>query len=122
MAEQFKARGLPNPWELPEDATAEQRAEFEERMKQMLFPDEAITTRVDISDLLDAKWRALNRHVTQMSKDFPFIAIGLDGWREFGGAETFILRDSRDVEVRLPETDLFAGLEADAPESGSVAS
>ena len=90
-------------------------------MKQMLFPDEAITTRVDISDLLDAKWRALNRHVTQMSKDFPFIAIGLDGWREFGGAETFILRDSRDVEVRLPETDLFAGLEADA-ESGSTVS
>jgi LmbE family N-acetylglucosaminyl deacetylase len=119
MAEQLKERGLPNPWALPEDATPEQRTEFEEQMKRMLFPDEAITTRVDIGDLLESKWRALNRHVTQMSPDFPFIAIGIDGWREFGASETFVLRDFRGVDVELPETDLFAGLEAAAAVSVS---
>ena len=101
------------------DATPEQRTEFEEQMKRMLFPDEAITTRVDIGDLLEAKWRALNRHVTQMAPDFPFIAIGIDGWREFGASETFVLREFRGVDVELPETDLFAGLEAAAARSVS---
>jgi mycothiol S-conjugate amidase len=75
----------------------------------MLVPDEMITTRVDISPVIEAKWRALQHHVTQMAPDNPFIQFGLDGWREFWAQETYILRESR-VESALPETDLFAGL------------
>jgi N-acetyl-1-D-myo-inositol-2-amino-2-deoxy-alpha-D-glucopyranoside deacetylase len=110
MGEQLAARGKSNPWALPDDATPEQQAELQAQLDKMLVPDESITTTVELGDLIEAKWRALHHHVSQMSPDFPFIAMGLDGWREFGAAETFILRDSRDVDVKLPETDLFAGL------------
>ena len=76
----------------------------------MLVSDESITTTIDIRAFVDAKWGAINRHATQMSPEMPFIAIGLDAWRETWATEAYILRDSRDVDVRLPETDLFAGL------------
>jgi hypothetical protein len=36
--------------------------------------------------------------------------LGLDGWREFWGRETFILRESQ-VESAFPESDVFAGLD-----------
>jgi N-acetyl-1-D-myo-inositol-2-amino-2-deoxy-alpha-D-glucopyranoside deacetylase len=109
MAEKMAELGKPSFWSPPEDATPEQRAEFEAYIAKMLVPDETITTRVDVSDVLDAKWRALRHHVTQMSDDNPFIQFGVDGWRDFWSQETYILRESR-VKTKLPETDLFAGL------------
>jgi hypothetical protein len=44
-----------------------------------------------------------------MAPDNPFIAFGLDGWREFWAQESYILRESR-VSTQLPESDLFARL------------
>jgi N-acetyl-1-D-myo-inositol-2-amino-2-deoxy-alpha-D-glucopyranoside deacetylase len=110
MAERMKALGKTSWWTPPDDASPEERAEFEAEIAKMLVPDETITTRVDISPMLEAKWNALQRHVTQMAPDNPFIQFGLDGWREFWAQETYILRESR-VESALPETDLFAGLD-----------
>ena len=52
---------------------------------------------------------ALKRHVTQISETSPFMALGVEGWRELGARETFILRAAR-VPTDVPETDLFAGL------------
>jgi mycothiol conjugate amidase Mca len=101
--------GVESFWLPPKDATPEQLAEFEETMARMLVPDEAITTRIDISSTIDRKWEALRRHVTQISDDFPFMKFGLDGWREYWNQEAFILRESR-VPNTLPETDLFAGI------------
>jgi N-acetyl-1-D-myo-inositol-2-amino-2-deoxy-alpha-D-glucopyranoside deacetylase len=92
-----------------EDATPEERAAFEEEMARRLVPDELITTRIDVRPYLDAKFRALSRHVTQMAPDHPFLVFGADGWREFWTEESFILRESR-VATSAPETDLFAGL------------
>jgi N-acetyl-1-D-myo-inositol-2-amino-2-deoxy-alpha-D-glucopyranoside deacetylase len=109
MADKMAELGKPSFWSLPDDATPEQRAEFEAYVAKMLVPDESITTRVDVSDVLDAKWSALRHHVTQMAEDNPFIQFGVDGWRDFWAQETYILRESR-VETKLPETDLFAGL------------
>jgi len=109
MADKMAELGKPSFWSPPEDATPEQRAEFEAYVAKMLVPDEMITTRIDVSDVLDAKWRALRHHATQMAEDNPFIQFGIDGWREFWAQETYILRVSR-VKTRLPETDLFAGL------------
>ena len=80
------------------------------RRWQRLTTEEAITTRVDVSAFLDAKWDALHRHATQIGEEFPLVIMGLEGWREFWSSESFILRASRDVNVQLPETDLFAGL------------
>ena len=102
--------GVDSFWLPPPDATPEQLAEYEERMSKMLAPDDTITTWVDIGDVLDLKWAAIQKHVTQINMDFPFMKLGLDGWREFWGRETFILREST-VETDKPESDVFAGLE-----------
>jgi len=109
MQERIEAMGRRGLWSPPEDATPAQLAEHEEYLAKMLVPDEAITTRVDISNVLDAKWQAILRHATQISLESPFMAFGIDGWREFWSVESFILRESR-VPATPPETDLFAGL------------
>jgi N-acetyl-1-D-myo-inositol-2-amino-2-deoxy-alpha-D-glucopyranoside deacetylase len=109
MTEMMTARGIQSPWAPPEDATAEQLAEFEERFIRMTVPDEAITTWVDVDPWLEARLRALKHHVTQISQSSPFFALGVEGWRELGARESFILRESR-VPSHPPESDLFAGL------------
>jgi N-acetyl-1-D-myo-inositol-2-amino-2-deoxy-alpha-D-glucopyranoside deacetylase len=107
--ERLTELGQKSWWTPPNDATPEQLAEFEATIARMLVPDEKITTRVDVSDYIDAKWNALHRHVTQMAEDGPFFILGKDGFREFRGEEAFILVESR-VETTFPESDLFAGL------------
>ena len=75
----------------------------------MLVPDEQITTWVDVSGApLEAKWKAIHEHVTQISDDSAFMALGFEGWREGWAKEAYILaRDEGGAEH--PETDLFAG-------------
>ncbi len=110
MRELYERNGKPNPWAPPEDATPEQLAAMEEEAARMTVPDEAITTRVDISgEPLDRKWAALAEHVTQISADFPMVAFGLESWRDLWSHETFVLRESA-VPTSPPEDDLFAGL------------
>jgi N-acetyl-1-D-myo-inositol-2-amino-2-deoxy-alpha-D-glucopyranoside deacetylase len=109
MRERMKALGR-DWWQEPgDDATPEERAEYAERMARMLVPDEAITTKVDVSPYLERKFSALLKHATQMSPDHPFLAFGVEGWREFWPFEAFVLRESR-VETATPESDLFAGI------------
>jgi LmbE family N-acetylglucosaminyl deacetylase len=109
MRERLDALGERSFWSPPENATPEQLAEFEAYVARMLVPDETVTTWIDVGDVLDAKWRALGRHVTQISGTSPFLRFGVDGWREFWAREAYVLRESR-VPTDLPETDLFAGL------------
>jgi LmbE family N-acetylglucosaminyl deacetylase len=109
MRERLEAIGERGWWDPPADATEEQLADWEAHVARMLVPDERITTRVDVSAHLDAKWRAMQQHRTQISPDFPWMKLGLDTWREIWGTESYILRESR-VETAIPETDLFAGL------------
>jgi len=110
MAAVMAENGQKNPWAPPDDATPEQVAEMEAYAAKMLVPDEAVTTWVETSGApLEAKWRAMHEHVTQLAEDFPFFAMGLDGWRDGWAREAFILRESR-VDTATPETDLFAGI------------
>jgi LmbE family N-acetylglucosaminyl deacetylase len=110
MAERAAETGGTNFFEPPGDASPEQLAEFEEQMRRMLVPDDRITTWIDISgEPLEKKWRAVKRHVTQINDDFPLLAGGLEGWREYWSKEALILRSSR-VESTRPEDDVFAGL------------
>jgi N-acetyl-1-D-myo-inositol-2-amino-2-deoxy-alpha-D-glucopyranoside deacetylase len=109
MNERLKELGAESFWLPPKDATPEQLAEFEAQMAKMLVPDESITTWIDIGEMVDLKWEAIRRHVTQIADDSPFMRFGLEGWREFWGKESFILRESR-VETTVPESDLFAGI------------
>ncbi len=110
IAERMAELGKASPWNPPPDATPEQIAEYEAFAARMLVPDETITTWVDVSEVLEQKWRALRRHVTQIAPDMGFVLLGLDGWREFWSNEAYILTESR-VETAFPETSLFAGLD-----------
>ena len=109
MKDRMEALGEDSFWSEPKDATPEQLADFQAQMAKMLVPDESITTWIDISDVLDRKWAAIWRHVTQMSPESPFLRFGQDAWREFWGKEAYVLRESR-VPARGPDTDVFAGL------------
>lgn len=109
MSEAMERAGKRSFWSPPEDATAEQQVEFEAFMAKMIVPDESITTWIDISDVVDRKWAAVGRHVTQIAADSSFMLMGLDGWRRHWSKEAFILRESR-VPTSTPEDDLFAGL------------
>jgi N-acetyl-1-D-myo-inositol-2-amino-2-deoxy-alpha-D-glucopyranoside deacetylase len=114
MQERLNELGHRSFWEPPEDATAEQVAEFEAYAAKMLVPDERITTWVDIAGApLDAKWNAIHEHVTQISDQSPFMLLGLDGWRDAWAKEAYILRETR-IEAAPPETDLFAGVDQGA--------
>jgi LmbE family N-acetylglucosaminyl deacetylase len=102
--------GKPSFWDPPADATEEQLAEHAAFLAKMLVPDERITTWVDISgDPIDRKWRAIQRHVTQIAMDSGFMLVGEAGWKEHWSKEAYIRRESR-VDVPLPEEDLFAGV------------
>lgn len=110
MAEALEELGRDHPWRPPDGASPEELAAFDSQMARMLVPDEAITTWIDVSGgPLEAKWRAVGRHVTQMSPDSFFLAPGLDAWERWWGREAFVLRESR-VATSIPEADLFAGL------------
>jgi N-acetyl-1-D-myo-inositol-2-amino-2-deoxy-alpha-D-glucopyranoside deacetylase len=109
MRDRMEAAGERSFWSPPENATPEELAGFEAQMAKMLVPDEKITTWVDVTDLIDQKWAAIQKHKTQMSPENPFLRFGPDAWREFWGKEAYILRESR-IPTNLPETDLFAGL------------
>jgi len=109
MRDRLEAAGERSWFSEPENATPGELAAWRERMARMLVPDEAITTWIDVADVLDAKWAAIGRHVSQMSRDNGFLRFGVDFWRDFWSREAFILRESL-VPANPPETDVFAGL------------
>jgi N-acetyl-1-D-myo-inositol-2-amino-2-deoxy-alpha-D-glucopyranoside deacetylase len=110
MARLLEERGIRSWWAPDPDETDEQRLEREAYMARMAAATGPKTTRIDVGDFLTAKHAALREHVTQMSADNPFIALGPEDWRQFAGAEEFTLRESWVVPTRIPEDDLFAGL------------
>jgi LmbE family N-acetylglucosaminyl deacetylase len=110
MRDRIEAAGETSFWSEPKDATPEELGAWRERAAKMRVPDESITTWVDVTDVLDRKWAAIWRHVTQMSPTSPFLRFGLEGWREFWTREAYILRESR-VAAQTPESDVFAGLD-----------
>ena len=110
MNERLVELGVETGWVPPKDATPEQLAEYEERMAKMLTPDDQVTTWIDIGDVLDVKSQAIQKHVTQINMDFPFMKLGFEGWKEFWGRECYVLRDSM-VDSTIPENDVFAGLD-----------
>jgi N-acetyl-1-D-myo-inositol-2-amino-2-deoxy-alpha-D-glucopyranoside deacetylase len=74
-------------------------------------PDEWITSTVDIGDGIRRKREALIAHRSQITPDWPLLAIPEEVQREHFATEAFQLVITH-VPVTLPETDLFAGIEA----------
>ena len=111
MDARMAERGQKPFWAPPDDATPEQIAEMEAFAAKMLVPDEQVTTWIDVAGApLEAKWKAINKHVTQMSDKNPIMAMGFEGWRDDWANEAYIRRESH-VDAPLPETDLFAGID-----------
>lgn len=74
--------------------------------------DRLLTTRIDVREYLGIRDDALRAHATQVDPDGPFFRIAHDVEHEAWGTEDYELHISR-IGVRLPETDLFAGLRHD---------
>ena len=110
MFEVLEARGVKSWFKPDEDETDEQRAEREAYMAKMAAASGPRTTSVDVRDVIPDKLAALREHRTQLADDSFFLALTVDDWREWLPTEDFTLRVSR-VGVRIPEDDLFAGLE-----------
>jgi mycothiol conjugate amidase Mca len=109
VMELLKERGV-RTWTMgDENETDEKRAEREAFMKRMADANGPKTTRVDVDSVLDHKIAAMHEHVTQFAPDSWFLALTADEWRRFQPTEDFTLRVSN-VPVRLPETELFAGI------------
>jgi N-acetyl-1-D-myo-inositol-2-amino-2-deoxy-alpha-D-glucopyranoside deacetylase len=109
MAARLAELGRSSPWSPPDGASPEELATFEAHLARMMIPDERVTTWIDIGDVIGQKWDAIRQHVTQISEDGPFLALGLDGWRQVWSREAYILRESK-VRSRTPEVDLFDGI------------
>src|SRR5207302_3079152 len=68
-----------------------------------------ITTRVDISAHILAKYAAMAEHRSQIHPHSHRFALTPEERKRINPTENFSLRQSR-VEIQLPEDDLFAGL------------
>lgn len=110
MRDQMEAIGEESFWSEPKNASAEELAAWNERAAKMLIPDELVTTWIDVSDVLDRKWAAIWKHVTQMSPQNPFMRFGVEAWRTYWSREAYLLREAL-VPTSTPESDVFAGLD-----------
>jgi mycothiol S-conjugate amidase len=76
-----------------------------------IFADR-VTTRIDSSEFFAQRDDALRAHATQIDPKGDFFAAPIEWQQRLWPTEEFELARSR-VPVQLPETDLFAGIEAD---------
>lgn len=93
-------QGKTSPYELMIKRWRENEADVMER----------VTTRVDCGDYFDRRARALSAHATQIDPAGAFLASPVEDQQRVWPTEEFELAKTR-VEVTLPETDLFEGIE-----------
>ncbi len=84
-------------------------AEWLDRWEEWDFEEPEITTRVDVSDYIELRGKALLAHATQIDPDSFWFAIPDDLQRKVYPWEDYTLVAS-EVEVEIPESDLFEGL------------
>jgi mycothiol S-conjugate amidase len=99
--EAMLAHGLDSPWE--------------ERLKEWKPEpewDARITTKVPCGDYFGVRDQALLAHATQIDPKSFFFTTPMEWQQRLWPTEEFELARSR-VPVSLPETDLFAGIEAE---------
>jgi LmbE family N-acetylglucosaminyl deacetylase len=74
----------------------------------MGWPDEEITSWIDVSGVLDQKYDALSAHASQSDGAF-FLSLGRETFAKVMGTESYVrVRDT--TGAATPEDDLFAGL------------
>ncbi|MFN2465561.1 MAG: PIG-L family deacetylase [Candidatus Dormibacteria bacterium] len=75
-------------------------------------PDDLITTRIDVSAAWEEKRAAVLAHASQMA-NFDFLKLDPEILKAAFGVEHFVRRYDR-TGAPVPETDLFAGVTAEA--------
>jgi N-acetyl-1-D-myo-inositol-2-amino-2-deoxy-alpha-D-glucopyranoside deacetylase len=107
----LESRGTSSWWSEPKDATPEDLAKWRAWRAAMACPDELITTRIDITNHLAAKRRAIQAHATQIRSDGPLLALSVEDYISLGAVEQYRLLAHRlSQEPPSEERDLFAGL------------
>jgi len=77
------------------------------------WPEKEVTTKIFVVPWLDARRKALMAHRSQIAEDSFFLALPDEVFAEhFPYDEYHLARASSEVEVELPETDLFANIAA----------
>ena len=109
LSEILEARGVKTWNRGSDDETDEQRVERAAFFQKMTDASGPKTAHVDVKDQIDEKLAAMREHVTQLPAQGFFLALTAQEWRTHLPVEDFSLRVSN-VPVRIPETDLFAGL------------
>jgi mycothiol S-conjugate amidase len=74
-----------------------------------------VTTQVTCGDYFPQRDEALRAHATQIDPNGVFFAVPMDWQQRLWPTEEFELAKTR-VKTAIPETDLFAGIDADAAE------
>lgn len=94
-------RGEKSPYELMIKRWEENEGDIMER----------VTTQVSCQDYFTQRAAALTAHATQIDPAGAFLASPIEDQQQVWPTEEFELAKSR-VETTLPETDLFAGIDA----------
>jgi len=71
------------------------------------YKESEITTRIDYTKHWDVKKKAMQQHASQ-KKDVDSLVKRYKKWPK---TDHFILKFHRNVKIKFPETDLFAGLD-----------
>jgi mycothiol S-conjugate amidase len=79
------------------------------RRRRRGYPDDEVSTTIDITPQLEAKFEAIAAHRTQIPSDWLFMRVPEAERPAMFGTETFV-RIYSAVDSPVPETDLFAGL------------
>jgi LmbE family N-acetylglucosaminyl deacetylase len=109
MREAMRAAGVERPPEgIPPE---EEERRFRERLQRFAVPDDAVTTLIDIRDLVDKKRDAVLAHRTQMGPDGRFARMPDDLRRQLWTHERYrLVAGPFNPNADGREDDLFAGL------------
>jgi N-acetyl-1-D-myo-inositol-2-amino-2-deoxy-alpha-D-glucopyranoside deacetylase len=91
--------------QMPEEARQQQNS----AMRIQGTPDELVTTRVDVQDLVDRKRQAFAAHVSQNDPNSWFATMADQIYRLAFGTEYYQLARGKPGSA-LPENDLFSGI------------
>lgn len=86
--------------------------EWMENFGKRSLSDDAITTRIDVSEFARLKLESLECHASQLGPNTIFRQIPTDVWLDMVKQETFALAESRTGRAE-GETDLFEGIPPD---------
>ncbi|WP_019200553.1 mycothiol conjugate amidase Mca [Tsukamurella sp. 1534] len=100
FADEFEKNGLPNPYD-------EWLARWKDEKNDMMA---RVTTQVECGKYFPVRDDALRAHATQIDPNGPFFAVPMEWQQRLWPTEEYELAKTN-VSTRMPETELFSGIE-----------